>query len=502
MADRNHGLVHNLKVFAWFFACACVTSQCATVAGARTSSNFGLGGRALLQSVTPASLPNLTAVEAVALLCSRNITAVEYVTALNDRYENGGYSCNNPWITYNISKVLEDAAAVDAKAANGSDVGLFPATSAPLVDQYLAANGIILGKANLGELQSGGATNPTVSGTNREGFVYNITTALNPYDPTRTPQGSSSGPGVALGARIAPWGLCEDTGGSCRLPAAAQGLYSLRPTIGCYNFSDGLQPYQITRDTIGSIAHTASDLVFLDSIVRNSAANTTGNGAVASPLSCAVSVNSSMDLRGVRLGLPSTLGWVTPGISGEVAGVINSALQALRDAGAVLVPFDSSPFQQLALAAWPGATTKSLMGNLDAASAYESIEVLGRYLALHNYSISVTDVVNQINRPAEKASYVAAEKAYSTTDAGSTADFIYYLKTGMLMATYNGTGQPGPTDTWSAFDLSFSGSNCSSELLGYNGAAQLGTGPPARFNGTLAVVTGVAPANTTGVVTA
>lgn len=62
----------------------------------------------------------------------------------------------------------------------------------------------------------------------------------------------------------------------------------------------------------------------------------------------------------------------------QVAGVINSALQALRDAGAVLVPFDSSPFQQLALAAWPGATTKSLMGNLDAASAYESIEVLGR----------------------------------------------------------------------------------------------------------------------------
>lgn len=72
----------------------------------------------------------------------------------------------------------------------------------------------------------------------------------------------------------------------------------------------------------------------------------------------------------------------------------------------------------------------------------------------------------------------------------------------MLQATYNGTGQPGPTDTWSAFDLSFSGSNCSSELLGYNGAGQLGTGPPARFNGTLAVVTGVAPANTTGVVTA
>lgn len=71
------------------------------------------------------------------------------------------------------------------------------------------------------------------------------------------------------------------------------------------------------------MARTAGDLVLLDSIVRNSAAKTTGNGAVASALSCAVSVNSSMSLNGVRLGLPSTEGWVPSatydGISGEVS---------------------------------------------------------------------------------------------------------------------------------------------------------------------------------------
>ncbi len=71
------------------------------------------------------------------------------------------------------------------------------------------------------------------------------------------------------------------------------------------------------------MARTAGDLVLLDSIVRNSAAKTTGNGAVASALSCAVNVNSSMSLKGVRLGLPSTEGWVPSatydGISGEVS---------------------------------------------------------------------------------------------------------------------------------------------------------------------------------------
>ena len=72
-----------------------------------------------------------------------------------------------------------------------------PPYSAPLVDQYLAANGIILGKANLGELQSGGATNPTVvngltsisTSYPPNPVEYTITTSLNPHDPTRTPSG-------------------------------------------------------------------------------------------------------------------------------------------------------------------------------------------------------------------------------------------------------------------------------------------------------------------------
>ena len=61
---------------------------------------------------------------------------------------------------------------------------LRPAVSAPLVQKYLDANGIILGKTNLGELQSGGSTNPN----NEE---YGINTALNPYNPVITPSGES-----------------------------------------------------------------------------------------------------------------------------------------------------------------------------------------------------------------------------------------------------------------------------------------------------------------------
>ncbi len=64
----------------------------------------------------------------------------------------------------------------------------------------------------------------------------------------------------------------------------------------------------------------------------------------------------------------------------QVAVPINSALAKLRSAGAVLVPFDSTTFQELAVSAWPGATAETI-NNLDASSDYESIEVLGRQAA-------------------------------------------------------------------------------------------------------------------------
>ncbi len=60
----------------------------------------------------------------------------------------------------------------------------YPPFSAPLVDQYLAANGIILGKMNLAELSSSiTSINPNVPGNN-------ITTPLNAYNQTKIAGGT------------------------------------------------------------------------------------------------------------------------------------------------------------------------------------------------------------------------------------------------------------------------------------------------------------------------
>ena len=68
----------------------------------------------------------------------------------------------------------------------------------------------------------------------------------------------------------------------------------------------------------GSFGRTAEDLVLLDSILRSSNATTTAVGAIPEPVSCAVNVDRNMSLAGLRIGLPSNFGWVTPGISSEV----------------------------------------------------------------------------------------------------------------------------------------------------------------------------------------
>ncbi|CAG9984813.1 unnamed protein product [Clonostachys byssicola] len=78
-----------------------------------------------------------------------------------------------------------------------------------------------------------------------------------------TPSGSSSGSASAVATY--PWldfALGTDTLGSIRSPAAAQGIFSMRPTTGSTS-SKGLVPYSPKWDTIGGFSRTAAEYVTL-----------------------------------------------------------------------------------------------------------------------------------------------------------------------------------------------------------------------------------------------
>lgn len=94
-------------------------------------------------------------------------------------------------------------------------------TSDPVVRRFVDAGFVLLGKTTTSEFGSLPFTESEALGISR-----------NPWDPDRTPGGSSSGAGAAVAAGMAPIAHAEDGGGSIRIPASCTGLVGLKPTRG------------------------------------------------------------------------------------------------------------------------------------------------------------------------------------------------------------------------------------------------------------------------------
>jgi amidase len=78
---------------------------------------------------------------------------------------------------------------------------------------------VVFGKTNVPEFALVGTTEPAVTGPTR-----------NPYDPRLSSGGSSGGSAVAVATGVVPAAQGSDGGGSIRCPAAACGLFGLKPT--------------------------------------------------------------------------------------------------------------------------------------------------------------------------------------------------------------------------------------------------------------------------------
>jgi amidase len=87
-----------------------------------------------------------------------------------------------------------------------------------IVRRLRDAGAVILGKTNLPELAIYGFTESPTWGDTR-----------NPWDPSRTPAGSSGGSAVAVAAGMSAIAHATDGAGSIRYPAANCGLFGLKP---------------------------------------------------------------------------------------------------------------------------------------------------------------------------------------------------------------------------------------------------------------------------------
>ena len=180
-------------------------------------------------------------------------------------------------------------------------------------------------------LRRGGAVifNKTVTTEFAIGFSGPTT---NPFDPKRTPGGSSSGTAASVGAGMLPVGLGTQTQGSTLRPASFCGAVGFKPTIHAFNTA-GIHPLSSTCDHLGVIGATIEDVWM-----------------IASQLSLGIGspgygfLNGAADVLPVavapqKLVVLYTRGWNE--IDDDAKQQFNATLKALTEAGVQIVSKDN-----------------------------------------------------------------------------------------------------------------------------------------------------------------
>ena len=154
--------------------------------------------------------------------------------------------------------VLKDTICLSGvRMMNGTSVleGYVPDVDATVVSRILDAGGTIVGKAHCESLCLSGGSH-----TNSTGPV------CNPWKPTHSSGGSSSGCGALVGAGEVPMAIGGDQGGSIRIPSSWSGCYGMKPTHGLVPYS-GVMSIEATIDTIGPMTATVSDNALLLEVI-------------------------------------------------------------------------------------------------------------------------------------------------------------------------------------------------------------------------------------------
>ncbi len=167
-----------------------------------------------------------------------------------------------------------------------------PDFDAVVVERLLAAGAILVGKTTTPEFAHAGFTESPLWGVTR-----------NPWNPERTPGGSSGGSGAAVASGCVPLAEGTDMGGSVRIPAADCGVVGLKPSLGRIPM-DILPSLFDNISHFGPLARTVDDAALFLSVAQGP--DDRDIQSIASPV--ALPLPCPGDVRGLSLALCPDLG--------------------------------------------------------------------------------------------------------------------------------------------------------------------------------------------------
>ena len=228
-----------------------------------------------------------------------------------------------------------DAVGMPTTAGSYALEANLPAQDSEVVKRLRAAGAVILGKANTSQW-AGFRNTVTFNGSTVGGGPHN------PYDLTRSPGGSSSGPGVGGAVSFAAATVGSDTSGSITSPSSLNGLVGLRPTIALIS-RRGIVPISLTQDTAGPMARSVTDAATLLTVIAGSDAGDPWSTDADAHKTDYVEGLDASSLKGTRLGVMRGL----RGYSETTQPAFDAALEVLAAQGAELVEIPPDFFEDL-----------------------------------------------------------------------------------------------------------------------------------------------------------
>jgi len=286
----------------------------------------------------------MPAADLAAAIARRKVSPVDAVKAVLDAIDDT--KTLNAWVTVDADAALKAARAAERAAMrrgvrlgplHGVPFGVkdlvitkglrttfgtplyrdnVPTEDAPSVARMKAAGGIMIGKTNTPTFGWVGVTDNLIFGLTR-----------NPWNPERTPGGSSGGAGAALAAGMAPLHIGTDGGGSIRKPSAFTGTFGLKASYGRVPVYPASAVWSVSH--VGPMTRTVKDAALMLNVIAGPAERDPYS-LPAERVDYVKALKGS--LKGLRVAYSETLG-LAPAVDPEVRDATAKAARVFRELG-------------------------------------------------------------------------------------------------------------------------------------------------------------------------